>query len=294
MCTRETIAPSPHATMPHPTIPVRETNDNAAIRAIDLSLPQQPECIVDAEQLLEVDLFQPETPYADPPQTHSSETDTTEPGPTETTTHVTATPLAPLVMLEEPSLTPRARRHYDSLMALCSHTCCKLEHGEELAISFSRRSKTERSEIVRCMLLATAARPGDMNNLILDPVSSSRKRAKRAHSPMEDEPLREERASVVYALAGKRMCRPAFAAVTQLSQPAIAEHLREVTSSLYFELVLDRSKERRLDKWGIQRTLLKVFLKKFGDDYGLESPIGRHNLHGEPAQILPVGTNRKH
>ena len=57
--------------------------------------------------------------------------------------------------------------------------------------------------------------------------------------------------------------------------------------------MLDRSKGRRLDKFGIQRIILKVFLKKFGDDYELESPIGRHILHGDQSRILPVGTNKK-
>ena len=48
-----------------------------------------------------------------------------------------------------------------------------------------------------------------------------------------------------------------------------------------------------MDKFGIHRALLTVFLKKFGDAYELDPSDGRHILHGEPSRILPVGTNRK-
>lgn len=65
----------------------------------------------------------------------------------------------------DPTISRKARLHYDKLMALCPHDDCMLKECENLAGSFSRRDKFEGCEVVRCLLLATSARPGPTNHL---------------------------------------------------------------------------------------------------------------------------------
>eukprot|EP00171_Calliarthron_tuberculosum_P023487 IDg23487t1 len=62
----------------------------------------------------------------------------------------------------------------------------------------------------------------------------------------------------------------------------------EIASSatLVFE---DRRSARRADKIGLQRTLVKKFIKQFGLSHGLENPTGRHARGGTPAIVLPIG-----
>lgn len=130
--------------------------------------------------------------------------------------------------LEAPPLSKKARKHFHSSIARCPHAACKLPNGERVAASFASMNVERRTSFLRSAILTTCALPVTINTFNKDPGASERQRntSKRAS---EGEP-RPERSRMIYGLRGVRMCRPAFAAVVQLSKSTTAKYVAKVTS----------------------------------------------------------------
>lgn len=114
--------------------------------------------------------------------------------------------------LEVPQ-TSSAIKHYQNLMSLCCCSpSCPSDYLKDLAKHFSTFNEAERIRFMRKVLFAISATEGTSNDFMA--FSGSEKRKKRRRESQES----LGRTTDAYGINGKRLCRPAFAAVMQLSE----------------------------------------------------------------------------
>jgi len=180
-----------------------------------------------------------------------------------------------------------ANNHYSQLMSLCScDPPCDEDWLRRMARSFRGMTEPERVQFIRAMLFATAARKDAQNACLATSNTAARKRRSDTCS--------EGRTTIGYFVKGKRLCRPAFAAVLQLAEHTCQRHAKDVADSDVPSLYLTKHIGSTTGRMGVQKVIVAAFLKQYALVNGMECPRGRGSQEYAPLRLLPSDTSKVH
>eukprot|EP00171_Calliarthron_tuberculosum_P003201 IDg3201t1 len=176
--------------------------------------------------------------------------------------------------------------HYDKFMELCDcKQPCDNVVLQEISKQFIRFNEVERVSFLRSILFALSA-PVDQENELSTYATSARIKKRRRDTKSTG------RTTVAYAVKGRRLCRPAFAAVLNVSEKKLQRHTQDVANTPAQDIYVTKHNRARVEKYGVQTIIAHAFLKSYAANYGLKCPLGRGSQEESPLQLLPSDTSR--
>lgn len=158
----------------------------------------------------------------------------------------------------------------------CNHDECQLPDAHDLAFSFQSMTEDARIDTVRSILLAVSAPEGSKNTIYNS--GDDRKRARGSSSSFS---------STYYAMRGRKLCRDAFLAITQVSGRTLASHISDVTSTTTFSKYRQDRSKGKLSKLGVNAAAAIKFLETFAEMHGSIDPEGRNSSNARCGYRLP-------
>ncbi len=188
---------------------------------------------------------------------------------------------------------PEADDHYYEYLSKCacypdSESNCSFPGSLDLSRSFASLPENERISVIRGILLALAAPPGNANELM----ARSGKNKKRSRDFSESE-NNKGYATVKYAIKGKSLCRMVFCAITQVSVRTVSRHASEVAKSSTVSCYTTNRSQSRSGIESLQTLIAISFLEKYSEDFGLPCSMGFGSHSVETTRWLSSGIQKK-
>lgn len=170
----------------------------------------------------------------------------------------------------------------------CDHETCRITNYSNDAKVFRDMTVTERLTVVRGIIYATAS--GAADNELDGNKEHTRLLKRRRNAYAQNRALETEfqkRSQFVYAVRGQRLCRPAFAHLTCLSEHTITRHARIISSADAFVPYETKLRRSHLGCIGTHRQIVDGYLNHVSTTYALECPTGRGSREGDSVMLLP-------
>lgn len=163
----------------------------------------------------------------------------------------------------------------------CDHEHCNKLNLNKIASGFHNINVNERINRVRTMLFPLTT------NRVNDLMSVHTLRIRKRKLDGIDKSIQTYNNSTCFALKEVKVCSKTFSVVVGLFDQTIRRHAHEVAHEPTIMTRTSYTSNRRKEKWGVQRIIVKAFLTTVADDHGMECPTERWSQEKSPIEILP-------